>query len=322
MIATPMASVVLPTRDNVVRLEMCIDSILRDTSRVGRELIVVDNGSTDGTAQVVAQIAAKSPFAVRLITETTVGSSPARNTGVAHARGAVLLFTDDDVIVSDGWADALVSAFEDPAVGAVGGRTLPIWPMPPPQWLDGPHMSTLSLLDFGTSSRNLLDDEVPVGANMAVRTSVMRSFPIPFEVDLGYRDGRRYGYEETLLLRRIRRQYLIGYAADAVAHHQIDPNRMNLHWMRRTFFDRGVGRARCERHEKRPEPTVPRQLVRAFRLLRQTMRQRRLNDSRSRTGPETWAELMDYLSIGLHTERLFRRFPRITDLIGAVIVRN
>lgn len=313
-------TIVVCTHNNAGLLRDCLASILADRSAATRELLVVDNGSTDDTVAAVAEfVGVRADVPVRYVVEPKLGHSHARNCGVAHARGRLLLFTDDDVLVSNGWTDALASAFADPEVGAAGGRTLPIWPIPPPEWLNGPHMGRLSLLDFGTTSRRLLEHEVPVGANMAVRTALARSFPTPFEVDLGHQNGRRFGYEETLLLNRIRERLAIGYAADAVVHHQIDVNRMTLDWMRHTYFDMGIGLARSERHESLAEPTFARRVVRTYRVLKGTARQRRTNDARPRTGPETWAELLDYMWAGKHSEMLFRRFPRLTGWIGKVI---
>lgn len=66
------------------------------------EIIVVDNGSEDGTPDLLAGWAERDPR-VRAVREERLGRSRALNTGLEVARGDVVLFTDDDVLVGAGW---------------------------------------------------------------------------------------------------------------------------------------------------------------------------------------------------------------------------
>jgi GT2 family glycosyltransferase len=77
---------------------------------------VVDDGSVDGTAEVVRGYAS-----VHLLTQPNSGPAAARNLGAATAHGAILLFTDDDCVPMPDWLDAMLAPFADPAVvGAKG----------------------------------------------------------------------------------------------------------------------------------------------------------------------------------------------------------
>src|SRR5258708_720188 len=185
--STPMfeAAVVISTRNRAAELDVTLRSLLADRSRVKRELIIVDNGSTDSTREVVGRVAAEhQPSPIRLIPQEAPGKSRSLNVGVAAADAEFLIFTDDDVTVDDGWADALVAPFADPSVAVVGGRTLPVWPTGhAPGWLGSRIAEDLGLRDAGDTPRRL-DPHGVVGVNMALRRSALMDIEGPFETSL------------------------------------------------------------------------------------------------------------------------------------------
>jgi cellulose synthase/poly-beta-1,6-N-acetylglucosamine synthase-like glycosyltransferase len=112
----PFVSVIVPVRDGEPMIADCLDSILTaDYPADRREILVIDNGSSDGTA---ALIRARP---VRYLHEPRPGVSNARNRGIAESTGEILAFVDADCLVEPQWLGELVRAFEDPAVGAVAG---------------------------------------------------------------------------------------------------------------------------------------------------------------------------------------------------------
>jgi glycosyltransferase involved in cell wall biosynthesis len=95
----PQVSFIVCTRDRLAVLEACIDSIraaCRAHPAFAAELVVVDNGSRDGTAKHLSATAATSDIALSAVSEPRPGLAAARNAGVARARGRVLVFVDDD----------------------------------------------------------------------------------------------------------------------------------------------------------------------------------------------------------------------------------
>jgi GT2 family glycosyltransferase len=98
----------------------CIVSLLRtEYPEDRREILVVDNGSTDGTPAVLRN------YPVRQLREERRGVCYARNCGLASARGEIVAFTDPDCVVSGQWLRELVRPFADDGVGGVGGAILP-----------------------------------------------------------------------------------------------------------------------------------------------------------------------------------------------------
>lgn len=119
--AAPRLSVLLPTWNAAATVERALASIL-DEVDVRLECIVVDDASTDGTADVVASVAERDPRVVLVRLETNGGVSNARNRGLVVARGTWLAFVDaDDVILPEGLA-AIMRPTDDPTVRAVVGQ--------------------------------------------------------------------------------------------------------------------------------------------------------------------------------------------------------
>ena len=103
-------SVVVSTRNRASLLPDCLRSLATQRSELAFEVVVVDNGSNDATPEVVRDwIRRDERF--RLVEEPTVGLSHAKNAGLRNARGQLVLFTDDDVVVPDGWIAAYTSFF-------------------------------------------------------------------------------------------------------------------------------------------------------------------------------------------------------------------
>jgi GT2 family glycosyltransferase len=107
-VGTPSVTVIVCTRDREDSLRAALRSLLA-VDYPDFDVLVVDNAAkTDETANVVIELADPR---VRMIKEPVAGLSRARNTGVAHATGQIVAFTDDDVLVDPGWLHALVRGF-------------------------------------------------------------------------------------------------------------------------------------------------------------------------------------------------------------------
>lgn len=115
----PLVSVIVPVFNDADGLRRCLEALDGQTLPKDRfEVLVVDNGSHPPLAPVV------TPFRfARCLVEARQGSYVARNTGVQHATGEILAFTDADCQPAPDWLEELVEIFErDGHVGAIGGR--------------------------------------------------------------------------------------------------------------------------------------------------------------------------------------------------------
>jgi cellulose synthase/poly-beta-1,6-N-acetylglucosamine synthase-like glycosyltransferase len=159
----PFVTVIVPARDAAGTLGGCLAALLAvDYPARRREIVVVDNGSNDGTAAMARS------RAVRCVSEPRRGSAHARNAGVAAARGELLVFTDADCLPTTGWLRAIVERFRDPAVGAVAGEILPY----PPRTAAERHAARIRHL---SPRRYLTRPILPfaVTANLAFRREVL-----------------------------------------------------------------------------------------------------------------------------------------------------
>ena len=118
----PTISVVLAARNEAGRLPGRIDNLLDLPYDGGREIIVVSDGSTDGTAQALAGYVQRG--AIRLIEVPAGGKPRALNAGVAAARGDLLVFADARQRFGERALIALASNFADPAVGGATGELI------------------------------------------------------------------------------------------------------------------------------------------------------------------------------------------------------
>lgn len=116
----PEASVIIPAFNAARWLPEQLDALARQVEPPRFEVLVSDNGSTDGTRGLVEAL--QCPFEVRWLDASgTQSAAYARNIGASAARSAILLFCDADDLVSPNWARSLVDAFRGSAGALVAG---------------------------------------------------------------------------------------------------------------------------------------------------------------------------------------------------------
>ena len=119
------ASVIICSRNRAAQLGTCLDSIHEDEMlATAAELVLIDNGSTDDTHQIMEQHADRARYPVLIRQEPDAGLSRARNAGLDAATGDLLLFTDDDCYLDPGYIPLAVEIFESEEFDFGGGQAV------------------------------------------------------------------------------------------------------------------------------------------------------------------------------------------------------
>lgn len=244
----PALSVILPTRDRARLLEDCLLALTRqEPVEGGFEVIVVDNGSRDATAEVAQRYATQLPLHYVFAPEP--GLHVGRHAGLRTAQAEVLVFGDDDIVPSAGWLRAIATAFRDPEVALVGGNNLPLFESEPPRWLvrwweQAPQgkraLDYLSILDWGAEPVDI-DPGLVWGCNYSIRRSVLMEVG-GFHPDGVPEDRLRFrGDGETAVSDGIRQRGLrTRFVPGASVMHRVSAGRMTPEYFFRRARAQGV----------------------------------------------------------------------------------
>ena len=248
--ALPFVSIIVTVRNGEEEVGECLTSLLRtDYPEGSREILVLDHGSTDRTAEVMRR------YPVQYLTGAGPGVCHARNRGIELSRGTILTFTDPDCVVSARWLRELVRPFDAPAVGGVAGAILPYPGTTPAERFAARRRSH-------TQERPLSHPRRPfaMSPNVAFRREVFRRIG---GFDTLFPGG---GWEDADLCWRFAREtaYTMEYAPRAAVFHRYRTTA-------RTFFVQhmryGYGLALLRRKYRDELPWTARDRLRAYREL-------------------------------------------------------
>jgi len=205
------------------------------------ELLVIDNGSTDGTAGVVADWISRGTLPLRYVYEPVLGLSNARNRAIREARAEWVLFTDDDVIVEPDWLEGFVKTSQrNPTAGAIGGRVDPWFVETPNQMLCEAFPALAKGfcgLDLGPEERLVPEGTDLVGANFAIRIDGTNRL---FNPHLGPIGANPIGGDELAYQMELRKSGLpIVWAPAMRLKHYVDPPRMSLSYLKKFYTNVG-----------------------------------------------------------------------------------
>ena len=244
------------------------------------ELLVVDNGSNDGTAEVVRTTRLVN-MPVHYVPESRRGQCYARNTGLAHSRGAVILFTDDDVRPPADWIAGMCRPIlSETAQAVTGGVRLPAHLQRP--WMTPLHRGWLA-------STEGIDRAAPYtmfGANMGFARQVLTKVPA-FDTELGP-GALGFGDEMLFSWQLLEAGYKLLGALDVEVEHHFEADRLQ----RKAFLESARKRGRTQayldyhwRHRQIPDARRKYSLAQA-RLW--YWRARRQAECRSAEGCAAW----------------------------------
>ncbi len=238
-------SVILATYNRAPSLRKTLETFSRLScpAELSWELLVIDNNSSDDTHEVVQEFAKTTNLNVRYVFEKQQGRSAALNSGIATAKGEIVVFTDDDVLLHRDWLRNLQDTFDRFDCAAVAGRIVPVWNHPKPEWLEMGGQQAVVNLELGDEFRQI--NFAPMGANSAFRREVFAKHGL-FRLDLGVSGSRHtVTCDDTEFGDRIiKGGETVMYCPTAVIYHPVDPQRTTKEYFLTWYYYNGVSLTR------------------------------------------------------------------------------
>jgi glucosyl-dolichyl phosphate glucuronosyltransferase len=252
-------TVAICTYNRAALLRQTLEGVTRqDAPGAQVEILVVDNNSRDDTAAVVASFGS-APIPPRRMVEARQGANFARNRAVSEARGDIIVFADDDILVDSTWLRELIAPFEQDGtrrIGAVAGEVVPVFPDGCPAWVAGFHGPQAFRSDAGP----IEPPRVPMSANLAFRRDVLLQLGA-FDTSLTREGGALFSADENVIMRKLRAAgYDAWFAPAAAVRHQLPGSRVTFRYVAKHAF--GSGRSRVV--DRATQPGATRYLLARF----------------------------------------------------------
>jgi glycosyltransferase involved in cell wall biosynthesis len=240
---TKSLSVIIPTYNpDANRLKKTLEALQHQTLEFDKwELIIVNNNSTHPIQADLSWHPNSS-----IISETRQGLTYARLKGFDNASGHLIVMVDDDNVLAADYLKNIVDIFEaHPTLGAVGGKSLPIFETPPPVWLKQ-FYGSLALRDLGENTmisgwENKYPDCAPIGAGMGIRKTALAAYITKTNSHKSVitdRTGNSLssGGDNDLVIELLKSGWQVGYFPSLVLQHIIPQKRMEPDYLARLEF--------------------------------------------------------------------------------------
>ena len=237
----PVVSVIVSTRNRAHYLGDSLQALAAQRCTRPFEVVVVDNGSTDGTAGLLDEWTRRDARFVRTY-EPRLGLSCGMNAGIRIARAPLLMFTDDDTLVDPDWIATYLDFFDrrNDDFMIVGGTQFPVphdlgpWPA----WFGEAAFPDVTLLQYA-SERALQAPEYVWGANMAVPRRIFERCG-GWNENVGPRGTDKTTFEDTDFQDRVRAAGgTVWYCPAAVIKHRVDRRTITPRRIYASAFARG-----------------------------------------------------------------------------------
>ncbi len=205
-------SIIICTLDRPDMVQRCINSIVRAELDRVVEIILADQGPPGNNSAYCQRLADRGVPLTHLLLDRP-GVQHARNAAIRQATGALLLFTDDDCIVTPDWAQAIRRGFADPSRHCVVGRVYPYGNVPgklPCSILERPHPRLFR--------GNQFPFDIGVGNNMAFRRKLLQRIG-GFDETLGAGTPAKACGDTEMFHRILKTGHTIAYQPEAVLYH-------------------------------------------------------------------------------------------------------
>lgn len=251
-------TIVICTHNRLECLRAAIESVVPQLAQCpDAELIIVDDGSTDGTAGWLQSQSSLWSSNIRYHVQENQGLSAARNFGWKSANGRWIAYLDDDAIAPPSWLESLSRVCQQvlPDVAVVGGPIRLKWEKPKPDWL--PQSLEQWLTSFEPGPEPQTSSEVPLfgGANMACRAETLRRVG-GFSVHLGRQGASLLSREECDLAKRLAQAgYVSRFEPTPWVWHCAHADRLRRTWFMRRLYWEGRSLQVTDEHLRRLSTT-------------------------------------------------------------------
>jgi glycosyltransferase involved in cell wall biosynthesis len=241
----PSITVLMTTLNRAQTLRTTLSALCR-VRRAGLsvQIVVVDNGSTDETSEVLAEFVNALPL--RCLKDPVPGKAHALNHALCNAEmGDIIVFTDDDITPDEGWLEAIVETCDSwPKHAVFGGKIDPLWPdgQNPPAWADQEVIQSLAFARHHISDDDgeYPPDKDPFGGNFWVRQSALSG--VRFLELIGAHPTQQRLGDETHFVRQLRRKGMVPiYSARPRVQHRLGSARITKAAVYRRAVQGGLG---------------------------------------------------------------------------------
>jgi glucosyl-dolichyl phosphate glucuronosyltransferase len=251
-------------------LANCLEALHHQTvHKKAFEILVVDNNSNDGTAELVKEWQSKITN-LNYIFEITSGLSTARNRAIHEAKGEIIAFIDDDALVCSDYIEALSSTFSryQDAI-SVCGRVVLQPSKPFPAWM--PSRLRAAYAEFEAGSHEIVLNSGGVGANMAFRKKCFVKYGF-FNTELGRKKGNLLSMEDRDYLNHVQSQYgQCIYSPKAMVNHCVGIERISrIFFIRRYYWQAISEEAIAEYYSPLRKKSIVQQLCKVLKIYGET----------------------------------------------------
>lgn len=240
---TPFVSVVVCTYNRKNLLKSCLNSIYaQDYPKSHFEVIIVDGGSTDGTAELCKEFPQ-----IQFITESRFGLAYARNKGAELAQGSIVTYTDDDCLVDKQWLRNLIAEFQfSKKVIGVGGPVYPLHPEITPAKI---HVNdALGLFDDGENTK--LTEGI-ITSNSAFKKEIFKTIKFDETLGITRRGNLILSGEDTDFCQKIVDSgFKLRYTPYAKVYHRIHKERIRIPYIVKRAVHSGITKTRILLNKK------------------------------------------------------------------------
>ncbi len=240
-----LITVIICTYNRSESLKDTLNSLIVQEGIIGFdfEIVVVDNNSNDRTMDIVKTYMTKSYNLVRYIFEPEQGLSHARNAGIKAAKGDILAFTDDDVIVRNDYIMSIGMVHKEYDSDCVFGKILPLWSHAKiPIWLkrDKRLWKCLGYLDYGEQHILVTNNKHQFyGANFSIKLHAINKIGY-FDINLGIKGNVHYlGEESDYFAKLLSTHSKIVYSPKMVVYHKVKDSDMTKSYFLKWHYEGG-----------------------------------------------------------------------------------